>query len=89
MRTVQVDLSSDSIHVTKLFGGYQGEHNATLLRIKLPDRMLNANRDPSDQIDQYRFDFDTSTGENVYGDAIEPSAVVGGFIQYYLPHLLK
>lgn len=78
MRIVYVDLSSD-INTNSLFGGYEGEHKATLLTVKLPNRMIGNN------IDYYKFCFETASGEYIESDGISASVLCDGELSLKLP----
>ena len=60
MRYVSIDLSSDNhLQQPKIFGGYSGEHNETVLQVKLPSRMIGV------ECSGYRFDFQTSEDNKI------------------------
>ena len=60
MRYVSIDLSSDNyLHQPQIFGGYAGEHNETILQVKLPKRMIDI------ECSGYRFDFQTSEDNKI------------------------
>lgn len=60
MRTIVFDMTADRQIYPTIFGGYVGEHNATRLEVRLPQRMI----DPA--FDVYRFSFETSIGEVIF-----------------------
>jgi len=66
MRKILVDLSQDRQDAVHLFGGFEGEHNATFLSVILPERMKNK----SDG--EYRFVFETAKKEVIFSAPIEP-----------------
>ncbi len=66
MRNISVDLTQDSPTPQYLFVGYEGEHNATRLKVVLPERMRL-----SGEV-QYRFLFETARGEAVFSAALTP-----------------
>ena len=60
MRYVFIDLSSDNyLQQLRIFGGYAGEHNETVLQVKLPKRMIGI------ECSGYRFDFQTSEDNKI------------------------
>ena len=60
MRYVSIDLSSDNyLEQPQIFGGYAGEHNETILQVKLPERMIDI------ECSGYRFDFQTSEDNKI------------------------
>ena len=60
MRHVFIDLSSDNyLEQPHIFGGYAGEHNETILQVKLPNRMVGV------QYSGLRFDFQTSEDNKI------------------------
>ena len=60
MRYVFIDLSSDNyFHQPQIFGGYAGEHNETLLQVRLPKRMVGI------ECSRYLFDFQTSEDNKI------------------------
>lgn len=68
MREIFIDLSSDNyLQRPKVFGGYEGEHNETVLKVKLPKRMIGI------QCSGYRFDFQTSEDEKISSPLIPVS----------------
>ncbi len=66
MRNILVDLSRDRQDAVHLFGGFEGEHNATTLSVILPERMMKQ----SDG--EYRFVFETAKKEVIFSAPIEP-----------------
>ena len=60
MRTLEFDFSQDPRRPQGQFGGYEGEHNETQLRVILPQRMLE------EKDLQYRFLFETPDGEQIF-----------------------
>ena len=60
MREIHIDLSSDSfLQQPNVFAGYAGEHNETVLKVKLPKRMIGI------ECSGYRFDFQTSEDKSI------------------------
>lgn len=60
MRYIPIDLSADNyLHQPKIFGGYAGEHNETVLQVRLPLRMVDI------ECSGYRFDFQTSEDNKI------------------------
>lgn len=78
MRTVYVDLSSD-ICIKPIFAGYEGEHNATQLTVKIPNRMIINN------VDYYTFCFELPTGECIESDGYAFQYLNNGELSLYLP----
>lgn len=64
MRNITVDLSADRQDAIHLFGGFEGEHNATELSVILPERMK------SEEAVEYRFVFETAKGEVIFSAPI-------------------
>ena len=76
MREVFIDLSPDNhLQAVEIFGGYSGEQNETLLRIKLPPRMF------SNDLIYYCFKFETSYGEEVYSIPILNTSIKDSIIE--------
>jgi len=68
MREINIDLSSDNyLQQPNIFGGYAGEHNETVLKVKLPARMVNI------ECSGYRFDFQTSEDDKISSPLIPVS----------------
>ena len=79
MREVFIDLSPDNhLQAVEIFGGYSGEQNETLLRIKLPPRMF------SNDLIYYCFKFETSYGEEVYSVPILNTSIKDSIIEITL-----
>ncbi len=64
MREICFDLSQDHNHPIYCFGGYEGEHNATQIKVILPKRML-----PEGSV-HYRFVFETPRQDQVFSGPI-------------------
>ena len=75
IRTVFFDFSAGEPIAGYQFGGYEQEHGATTLQVKLPDTFLSGN------IRFIHFDFQTSLNETVVG---EPLTAVDGVVSTLL-----
>ena len=83
MRYVLIDLSSDNyLEQPKIFGGYAGEHNETVLQVKLPKRMLGA------EYSGYRFEFQTSEDNKIICPLISSSKLDDGILSFPLAEQL-
>lgn len=79
MRYVSIDLSSDNhLQQPQVFGGYAGEHNETVLQVKLPPRMI------SGEYSGYRFDFQTSEDNKILSALIPISELNNGVLSFHL-----
>ena len=63
MRNILVDLSQDRQETIHRFGGFEGEHNATMLSVILPERMNTGEG-------EYRFVFETAKKEVIFSAPI-------------------
>jgi len=79
MRTLEFDFSQDPRRPQCQFGGYEGEHNETQLRVILPQRMLE------EKDLQYRFLFETPDGEQIFS---VPIPLEGNTLSVTLPQRL-
>ena len=76
MREVFIDLSpDDSLKEIKVFGGYSGEHNETLLKIKLPQRLI------ADDFLYYYFKFETGCGEEILSVPISCAQITDSIVE--------
>lgn len=76
MREVFIDLSPDShLQEVKVFGGYSGEQNETLLKIKLPERMI------SNDFLYYYFKFETDCNEEILSVPIPYTEITNSIIE--------
>ena len=83
MRNILIDLSSDNyLEQPQIFGGYAGEHNETILQIKLPDRMIGT------EYSGYRFDFQTSEDNKISSPLIPISELDNGVLSFHLTEQL-
>lgn len=83
MRHINIDLSSDNhLQQMQIFGGYAGEHNETILQIKLPRRMVGID------CSGYRFDFQTSEDNKITSPLIFPEDLNIDILQYHLTEQL-
>lgn len=83
MRKVYVDLSLDNhSHQPIFFGGYAGEHNETILQVKLPKRMVEA------ECSGYRFDFQTAEDNKVHSPLITTDKLDEDIITFKLTEQL-
>ncbi|MBR7165262.1 MAG: hypothetical protein IKD18_03190 [Clostridia bacterium] len=64
MRKIEFDLTENESMPRYRFAGFEGEHNATLLTVLLPERMRKGNEA------EYRFLFETASGEAVFSAAL-------------------
>ena len=79
MRKIYIDLSSDNhLQQSKVFGGYAGEHNETILQVKLPKRMVNI------ECSGYRFDFQTSEDNKISSPLISVSELENDTLSFHL-----
>ena len=79
MRKIFIDLSSDNyLQQPKMFGGYEGEHNETYLQVKLPKRMIDI------ECSGYRFDFQTSEGNEIPSPLIPVSELKDDILSFHL-----
>ena len=79
MRYVSIDLSSDNyLQQPKIFGGYSGEHNETVLQVKLPSRMIGI------ECSGYRFDFQTSEDNKISSPLIPISELNDDVLSFHL-----
>lgn len=75
MRYILIDLSSDNhLSQPEFFGGYAGEHNETVLQVKLPKRLINT------QYSKYHFYFQTSEDKEISSPSIPPSSIINDTI---------
>lgn len=77
MREIYVDLSDDKCSPV-VFGGYIGEHNATKVIIKLPNRML------TNDITKYQFVFKNSENKLQTDNVVDISDIHNGNISSML-----
>lgn len=83
MRYVSIDLSSDNyLQQSQIFGGYAGEHNETVLQVKLPKRMIEI------ECSGYRFDFQTSEDNKISSPLIPVSELNDGILSFHLSEQL-
>lgn len=83
MRYVSIDLSSDNyLQQPQIFGGYAGEHNETILQVKLPDRMVSI------ECSGYRFDFQTSEDNKISSPLILVSELDNDILSFKLTEQL-
>ena len=83
MRSNFVDLSSDNhLQQVKMFGGFAGEHNETILQVKLPKRMIDI------ECSGYQFDFQTAEGNKISSPLIPVSKVFDDIVSFYLTEQL-
>lgn len=83
MRYVSIDLSSDNyLQQPQIFGGYAGEHNETVLQVKLPDRMIGI------ECSGYRFDFQTSEDNEILSPLIPVSELKDNILSFKLTEQL-
>ena len=83
MRYVLIDLSSDNyLQQPNLFGGYEGEHNETILQVKLPKRMIDI------ECSGYRFDFQTSEDNKISSPLIPVSELNNDILSFHLTQQL-
>lgn len=83
MRYVSIDLSSDNyLQQPQIFGGYAGEHNETILQVKLPDRMVGI------ECSGYRFDFQTSEDNKISSPLILVSELDNDILSFKLTEQL-
>lgn len=75
MRTIYFDFSNDPVTSQKTFGGYEGEHNASVLSVNLPPRLTE------EGINEYRFIFSNALGEQITSPPVESS---GGVVEIEL-----
>lgn len=79
MRKISIDLSSDNhLQQPKIFGGYAGEHNETVLQVKLPKRMIDI------ECSGYRFDFQTSEDNLISSPLIPVSDLMNDVLSFHL-----
>ena len=79
MREINIDLSSDKHwQQQKIFGGYAGEHNETILLVKLPKRMVDI------KCSGYRFDFQTSSNKKISSPLIPVSELQNDILSFHL-----
>ncbi len=79
MRYISIDLSSDNhLQQPKIFGGYAGEHNETILCVKLPQRMIEI------ECSGYRFDFQTSEDNKISSQLIPVSELNDDVLSFHL-----
>lgn len=80
MRYINIDLSSDNhLQQLKIFGGYAGEHNETVLQVTLPQRMIGI------EYSDYRFDFQTSEDNEI---PVPVSKPINGVLSCHLTEQL-
>lgn len=77
MREIHIDLSNDKCS-SAVFGGYIGEHNATKVIIKLPNRML------TNDITKYQFVFKNSENKIQLNNIVDTSDIINGNISTLL-----
>lgn len=83
MRYVNIDLSSDNyLQQPQIFGGFAGEHNETVLQVKLPKRMIDIG------CSGYRFDFQTSEDNKIPSPLIPVSELNDGVLSFNLSEQL-
>lgn len=83
MREINIDLSSDKHwQQPKIFGGYAGEHNETVLQVKLPKRMIDI------ECSGYRFDFQTSKDNKISSPLIPVSELKNDTLSFRLTEQL-
>ena len=83
MRYVSIDLSSDNyLQQPQICGGYAGEHNETVLQVKLPDRMIGI------ECSGYRFDFQTSEDNEILSPLIPVSELKDNILSFKLTEQL-
>ena len=83
MRYISIDLSADNhLQQPKLFGGYAGEHNETVLQVKLPKRMVDI------ECSGYRFDFQTSEDNKVSSPLIPKQELNNNIVSFSLSEQL-
>ena len=83
MRYILIDLSSDNyLQQPNLFGGYEGEHNETILQVKLPKRMIDI------ECSGYRFDFQTSEDNKISSPLIPVSELNNDILSFHLTQQL-
>ena len=83
MRYILIDLSSDNyLQQPNLFGGYEGEHNETILQVKLPKRMIDI------ECSGYRFDFQTSEDNKISSPLIPISELNNDILSFHLTQQL-
>ena len=83
MRYILIDLSSDNyLQQPNLFGGYEGEHNETILQVKLPKRMIDI------ECSGYRFDFQTSEDNKISSPLIPVSELNNNILSFHLTQQL-
>ena len=83
MRYISIDLSSDNyLQQPQIFGGYAGEHNETILQVKLPKRMIGI------ECSGYRFDFQTSEDNKIFSPLISASELNNGILSFPLTEQL-
>lgn len=83
MRYVSIDLSSDNhLQQPQIFGGYAGEHNETVLQVRLPSRMIGI------KYSGYRFDFQTSEDNELSSPLIPVSELNDGVLSFHLTEQL-
>ena len=83
MRHISIDLSSDNyLERPQIFGGYAGEHNETILQVKLPKRMIDI------ECSGYRFDFQTSEDNKISSPLIPVSKLNNGILSFNLTEQL-
>ncbi len=79
MREIFIDLSPDNhLQEVKVFGGYSGEQNETLLKIKLPQRMI------SNDFLYYYFKFETDCNEEILSVPIPCAEITDSIIEIKL-----
>ena len=79
MRYISIDLSSDN-HLQQpiIFAGYEGEHNESILQVKLPKRMVDI------ECSGYRFDFQTSEDNKISSPLIPVSELINDILSFHL-----
>ena len=83
MRYINIDLSSDNyLQEPQIFGGYAGEHNETILQVRIPDRMVDI------ECSGYRFDFQTSEDNKISSPLIPVSELNDGVLSFKLAEQL-
>ena len=83
MREIYIDLSSDNhLQQLKVFGGYAGEHNETILKVKLSKRMTDI------KCSGYRFDFQTSEDNKISSPLIPISKLEDNTLSFSLTEQL-
>ena len=79
MRYILIDLSSDNyLQQPRIFGGYAGEHNETILQVTLPKRIIGI------EYSGYRFDFQTSEDNKISSPLIPVSKLDNGVLSFHL-----